>query len=851
MNERFIKTAVKNIIACTAVFLLSATHIHSASSPLFRVNATRTGQIVEEASPKLTPLWNFQLQGEFISSPVVYQGVVYCGGRDGSLHAWDAATGELLWDYSTDGWIDATPCVTSDAVYIPSRDGYFYAFNRLTGDILWRTHTGSTDCSSPVLYSGKLYFLSGSPVRKLYRIDAATGVLETAANVSQFGFSSPAVKDNLMFFGTNDGQFHCFDLSAGTILWSRPTSGGINYATFAVSDDYVYAVSGGDERRLFCLNPLNGNIVWRSAEFDNDSASVSSVAVGDDGVFVATSYRTDLGGGNYSTDIILMSFPLVSASMDTVSVSSVTIGTPHPSGVVSSPSLANHVLYIGSGDGRLYCLSTSGGTLQFIEPATGSLTSSPTGYFLCDSSNPSYGIVATCAVSNGKLFVGTYDGYLWAFDAYKKLYLSSPDVYDSQTDSILIKGAVSGFSQPGYKIEYGPGGNPSSWTEVITSAQDPSSEDLASWDIAGYPDGTYSLRLTPLDGSSARAVNVFSMNNSPAAPATLAAADTPFDAGGSITLSWTLSTDDGAGSNDVRGYNIYKSTWSGGYSLLAQVANGVNTYADSDCPAETTFYFILRARDDINESLNSNSACAFSMVDGVIITPEEGGTVTLEKDGLVTEVVIEPGSVTSPVRVGIRIPTSYSNTGIPQSAEATTVVREFGVTPAGTVFLKPAIIKIPYRENELPDIIRENLRIYWWDESRNSWRIVNTSDPNTENSRVWARIPHFSLYRVMQYVPGKEELLTSDSVYSYPNPAKGDIVYFKYYLGAKADVKIDVYNVAGELITHIEKTECPAGIVSEAEWDISSIASGVYIFVVNARSDSRDVTIKKKTAIIH
>jgi hypothetical protein len=235
----------------------------------------------------------------------------------------------------------------------------------------------------------------------------------------------------------------------------------------------------------------------------------------------------------------------------------------------------------------------------------------------------------------------------------------------------------------------------------------------------------------------------------------------------------------------------------------------------------------------------------------VLITPA-GGVVALTLNGLTTEADFPPGAVTKNVWVGIQIPQSYSNSGILDAAKSTNIVREFGITPPGTQFLKPVVIKIPYTSADVANISAQNLRIYWWDAANNTWQIVNTSDPNSENGRVWASVNYFeTTYRIMGYTPGHEPLLSANKVYAYPNPAKGSNILFKYYLGDKADVTIDVYNVAGEIIAHLKKADNPAGIVSEIEWDISKKASGVYIFRVEAKTISETKSVTKKLAIIH
>lgn len=828
-----------HLFTAAALLLSLSAALQAASWPLFRGSPQRAGKASEQAFPKLTAVWALHLQGEIISSPAVCKGIVYFGGRDLSVWAVDALTGDAVWQYSTGDWVDATPCVSTGTVYVPGRDKYFYAFDRIDGSMRWRTYTGSSDCSSPVLYGGKVYAVSGTPSRKLYCLDAASGLILHEYPLSQFGFSSPSVKGKLMFFGTNDGVFHCFDLEAGQMKWDLPTEGGIFYSSLAAADGAVYAVSGEDERRLFCLNPENGSPLWESAELSDKRISVSSPALGDDKVYVACSSGTALA---------LYAFPLTGTT-PVQPLWSVLIGQPHPTGIVSSPAVSNGVVYVGSGDGMLYCIDANTG--EYINPQTGAVSASPVGYYLSYENSPSSGIVSSPAVSNGMVFAGTFDGSVYAFKAEKAAAISSPDNNDVVSRSADVTGSALNPAFSGYSLEYGAGSSPSSWSQIAAGTAAVDGGILGSWDASALADGGYTVRLTVNGAAANRAVNYVLVDNPPQAPSHLSAEDTPFDGGGSITLTWNKSGDDGLGDNDVTGYRVYKSTYDGGYAFLALLAAGTTSYIAADCAAQTTFYFAVAAVDQHNESVLSNSAYAFSVVDGVEIAPESGGTVSFTYNGAVTEVVIDPNTFSEKVWVGIRIPPGPPETGMQANSKDTKIVREFGITPAGAAFLKPVLIKIPYAPQEISGMTVENLRIYWWDAAKGLWRIVNTSDPHTEDGRVRAVIPHFSLYRIMEYIPGMEELLSDDKTYTYPNPAKGDRVYFKYYLGSKADVTVDVYNVAGELIAHLEKTGEPAGIASEIPWDIGSIASGVYVYRIEAKSSGGSRAIKKKMAVIH
>ena len=99
--------------------------------------------------------------------------------------------------------------------------------------------------------------------------------------------------------------------------------------------------------------------------------------------------------------------------------------------------------------------------------------------------------------------------------------------------------------------------------------------------------------------------------------------------------------------------------------------------------------------------------------------------------------------------------------------------------------------------------------------------------------------------------PG-QELIDKETVYSFPNPALGDAVTFKCYLRDDADITIDVFNIAGERIASLTNSGI-GGMRLETRWDITNIASGVYIYKFEAKSketgDKKHVV--KKQAIVH
>ncbi|OPX21433.1 MAG: hypothetical protein B1H02_07685 [Candidatus Latescibacteria bacterium 4484_107] len=89
-----------------------------------------------------------------------------------------------------------------------------------------------------------------------------------------------------------------------------------------------------------------------------------------------------------------------------------------------------------------------------------------------------------------------------------------------------------------------------------------------------------------------------SLNHPPKPPTEVSAVDTPNDAGGSITLTWTKSADDGAGENDVVGYEIFRSPrGEADYQAIATVALSKTEYVDASAEDGRFYTYRVAAKD--------------------------------------------------------------------------------------------------------------------------------------------------------------------------------------------------------------------------------------------------------------
>lgn len=338
----------------------------------------------------------------------------------------------------------------------------------------------------------------------------------------------------------------------------------------------------------------------------------------------------------------------------------------------------------------------------------------------------------------------------------------------------------------------------------------------------------------------------------PAAVVGFDAYDTPYDRGGSITLVWDLSKDDGSGENDVYGYKIFRSTYYGfDYSrAYAVVKKGKTGYIDNYASTGVKYFYQVGAYDSTNLSLSPVKSAISS--DNYVFVDMRRGGVIYSKDG--SMVVIDKDCLTQDDYLlfyrldGSLSPASFSPSSLKNSSVILTpLIYELKPSNPGTSLKSSILVLIHYNENEVIGIDEKNLRIFYFD--GNTLKPVRKFNLDSNSNVITAEVNKIGVYGVFGYL-GSGDVFDDDFVYTYPNPAKGDRLTFKFSLNYNADVEIRIYNIAGEMVDKIEINNVPALKIIEKEWDIRKFASGVYVYVFQANAAGRSKKIEKKLAII-
>jgi hypothetical protein len=94
-------------------------------------------------------------------------------------------------------------------------------------------------------------------------------------------------------------------------------------------------------------------------------------------------------------------------------------------------------------------------------------------------------------------------------------------------------------------------------------------------------------------------------------------------------------------------------------------------------------------------------------------------------------------------------------------------------------------------------------------------------------------------------------VIPAGEITAYPNPAMGSVINFMYSPTAVSNVKIDIYNLAGMKVAHLEDKNKGTTNNQVTSWNIQNVASGVYLYTLSLEgADGTMTTTKMKKVVI-
>jgi outer membrane protein assembly factor BamB len=285
-----------------------------------RVDALPAEPRVPDLPAGPQPKWQTRLGGTVYASPVVANGIAYIGTTGGVLNAVDTRVGKTVWTFSAGVPLFGAVAVDGDALYLIGDDGTLFKLQRADGKLVWKAalqtspvprvlpHPSVFDWDwqgpQPLVADGVVYVGTGDGV--FHAVDAQTGKPRWHFATSGRIRNGAALSNNRVFIGSADHFVYALDASDGSELWRADTRAEVDttpvvhegkvlvgnrgaglsafdaetgkelwrtffWGSWVESTPVVHAgtiyIGSSDLRRVSAIDPVNGNVLWRSDVF--------------------------------------------------------------------------------------------------------------------------------------------------------------------------------------------------------------------------------------------------------------------------------------------------------------------------------------------------------------------------------------------------------------------------------------------------------------------------------------------------------------------------------------------------------------------------------------------------------
>ncbi|MFH1075009.1 MAG: PQQ-binding-like beta-propeller repeat protein [Candidatus Firestonebacteria bacterium] len=239
---------------------------------------------LEETTGK--ELWRFEAKDKIISSPNYGGSGVFFGSYDGNLYSLDRKDGKLLWAFETDSPIHGSPSVTDNYVISAGCDGKLRFLNIFTGKEEFNISLESNIVSSPAVSQGRVFI--SSLAGKFFSADIKERNIlwDYFEEGNEQCYSSPALTEKSVFFGTRGNFLRCLSRETGKLLWSFTAKGGIDASPVIISGDSGEIVYfGSSDGKMYGLQTADGK---KTFEYDTGSAITGSLSVSEGKIVFGT-----------------------------------------------------------------------------------------------------------------------------------------------------------------------------------------------------------------------------------------------------------------------------------------------------------------------------------------------------------------------------------------------------------------------------------------------------------------------------------------------------------------------------------------------------------------------------------
>ncbi|HMP79910.1 MAG TPA: PQQ-binding-like beta-propeller repeat protein [Pirellulaceae bacterium] len=224
-------------------------------------------------------VWEFNGELGFATTPAYRNGRFYIGDVTGVFYCLNSE-GNEVWRFASQQQVDSSANFFDDCVLFGSQDASLYCLRAETGELVWQVETGDQIRCSPTIVGGRA-FAAGCD-GYLHMIDLQTGQPLDKVDIRSPTGSTPAARDQMIFFGTEQAGFLAVNWEQANIVWEYSADGAnsIRGNAAVIEDHVVFATSN---RQAISLHPGTGQVNWTTTL---RSGSESSPVIVGERVFV-------------------------------------------------------------------------------------------------------------------------------------------------------------------------------------------------------------------------------------------------------------------------------------------------------------------------------------------------------------------------------------------------------------------------------------------------------------------------------------------------------------------------------------------------------------------------------------
>ncbi|MDT0507282.1 PQQ-binding-like beta-propeller repeat protein [Novosphingobium sp. MMS21-SN21R] len=215
-------------------------------------------------------------------------GVVYVTNGVGEVAALDAASGSIKWRVKPAGPLRGSPTIAFGQVMVMTQDNQILAINAADGAVLWNENAsvGQTNVfgvAAPAAGQGTIVagFSSGELVayryengRQLWADALARTSIATSVSTLTDIDADPIIERGRVYALGQGGRMAAYELVTGQRIWELNLAG---ISTPAIAGDWIFTLT--DEAKLLCIAKANGKVRWMTqlARYKNEKKKKNQI----------------------------------------------------------------------------------------------------------------------------------------------------------------------------------------------------------------------------------------------------------------------------------------------------------------------------------------------------------------------------------------------------------------------------------------------------------------------------------------------------------------------------------------------------------------------------------------------